>query len=327
MRADGTDLPVVDRRGFFRLAASGVGLASLVAGGAAMGMDRRSVMRVGAGGAGVLAAIAAGTALSEEAVRQAAETNAAQPVDVIGGSMPPSEPLIPAAPEPLRSVRPLARTSDISALPGDQLQDAAEVLNSGRAVVILCGPGAAHARDEVARLADRLGAPVVKALPGEPLDGLPFTAFGIGDLGAAPSCWATKACDTLVILGSTTPWVHYYPKPGQARGVQIDREPANLGMCYPVEAGLAGDVGMTVQRLLPLLSWQSDRGFILEARHRMAEWNRLLAQADSASRARLRRRADVTAMNDLVDADGVISFDRSANAWFAARRARGRRET
>jgi thiamine pyrophosphate-dependent acetolactate synthase large subunit-like protein len=327
MRADGTDLPVVDRRGFFRVAASSVGLASLVAGGAALGMDRQIAMRIGAGGAGVFAAIAAGTALSEEAARQAAEANAAQSVDATGGTMPPSEPLIPATPGPLRSVRPLARTSDISALPGDQLQDAAEVLNNGRAVVILCGPDAAHARDEVARLADRLGAPVVKALPGEPLDGLPFTAFGIGDLGAAPSSWAMKACDTLIILGSTSRWVHYYPKPGQARGVRIAREPANLGTCHRIEVGLAGEVGTTVQRLLPLLSRQSDRGFMLEARHRMAEWNRLLGQADSASRARLRRRANVTAMSDLVDADSVISFDRSANAWFAARRARGWRET
>jgi hypothetical protein len=31
-----------------------------------------------------------------------------------------------------------------------------------------------------------------------------------------------KDCDTLLILGSTMPWFEYYPKLGQARGVQID---------------------------------------------------------------------------------------------------------
>src|SRR6201996_4482915 len=49
----------------------------------------------------------------------------------------------------------------------DQLAAAAAVLNAGSRVAVLAGQGALSARDEVAQLADTLGAPVAKALLGK----------------------------------------------------------------------------------------------------------------------------------------------------------------
>ena len=48
-------------------------------------------------------------------------------------------------------------------------------------------------------------------------------------------------CDALLIVGSTFPYVEYYPKPGQARVVQIDRDPQRIGLRQATEAGLVGD--------------------------------------------------------------------------------------
>jgi pyruvate dehydrogenase (quinone) len=48
-----------------------------------------------------------------------------------------------------------------------QLRAAADVLNSGNRVAVLAGQGALGARSEVTALADRLGAPVAKALLGK----------------------------------------------------------------------------------------------------------------------------------------------------------------
>ena len=55
------------------------------------------------------------------------------------------------------------------------------------------------------------------------------------------------------------PWFEYYPKPGQARGVQIDMKPDRIGLRYPVEIGLIGDAKATLAALIPLLQRQSDR--------------------------------------------------------------------
>src|SRR6201996_2235769 len=97
-----------------------------------------------------------------------------------------------------RSMRnPGARTSSswepaAPAAGGDQLKAAADILNAGARVAILCGQGALGARSEVTQLADTLGAPVAKALLGKAVlpDDSPFTTGGIGDLGTAPSSWA-----------------------------------------------------------------------------------------------------------------------------------------
>jgi pyruvate dehydrogenase (quinone) len=120
---------------------------------------------------------------------------------------------------------PGARTSSswmpvVNQPPADQLRVAADVLNSGRKVAILVGQGALNAREEVTEVADLLGAPVAKALLGKAVlaDDSPFTTGGIGHLGTAPSSWAMKNCDAVLIIGSTMPWFEYTRSPAK-RGV------------------------------------------------------------------------------------------------------------
>src|SRR3954468_20723151 len=117
------------------------------------------------------------------------------------------------------------------------LARAADILDSGNKVFILAGQGAAGARAELLELADRLGAPIGKALLGKAVvpDDSPFTTGGVGLLGTAPSREAMKACDTLLIVGSTFPYIEYYPVPGDACAVQIDLDPQRIGLRYPVE--------------------------------------------------------------------------------------------
>ena len=120
-------------------------------------------------------------------------------------------------------------------------------------------------------------------------DDLPWTTGGIAAIfGTAPSSWAMKNCDTVFVVGSTMPWFEFYPQPGQARGVQIDMKSDRIGLRYPVEIGLVGDAKATLAALIPLLQRQTDRGFLQEAQSRMADWNRLLAEVESTSRAPLR---------------------------------------
>ena len=60
---------------------------------------------------------------------------------------------------------------------------------------------------------------------------------------------AMRNCDTLLIAGSTMPFLHYYPKPGQARIVQIDRDPTRLGLRVAVDVRIVGDVRRYADRL------------------------------------------------------------------------------
>jgi pyruvate dehydrogenase (quinone)/pyruvate decarboxylase len=153
-------------------------------------------------------------------------------------------------------------------------------------------------------------------------DDSPFTTGGIGHLGTQPSAWAMHHCDTVLILGSTMPWIDSYPKPGQARGVQVDRNPDRIGLRYPVEIGLVGDVKATLTALLPLLQQKADRRFLTEAQSRMRDWNALLDRITSSHRVPLRPQVVVKAVSDLMASNAVVSLDCGANTHFAARHLR-----
>jgi pyruvate dehydrogenase (quinone)/pyruvate oxidase len=178
-------------------------------------------------------------------------------------------------------------TSDVWArsarLPAeDELHRAARLLNAGKKVAILAGGGALGATGALEEVAERLAAPIIKPLLGKAAvpDDSPYTTGGIGLLGTRPSQEALEACDTLLIVGSSFPYIEYYPKPGQARAVQIELDPARVGLRYPVEVGLVGDSRRCLEALLPLLERKADRSFLEKAQKGMeALWERMAEQA------------------------------------------------
>src|ERR687888_1627814 len=134
------------------------------------------------------------------------------------------------------------------------IEKAAHILNTGNRVVILVGQGALGAGDEVLAVAEKLGAPVVKALLGKAVipDDNPYSLGGLGLLGTTPSSDAMSEADTLLMVGTSFPYIDYLPKPGQARGIQIDIKPEKIGLRYPVEIGLVGDSKTILSAVLAL---------------------------------------------------------------------------
>jgi pyruvate dehydrogenase (quinone) len=165
--------------------------------------------------------------------------------------------------------------------PGDDdLRRAAEVLNAGSRVAILVGQGAKHATNEVIEVAELLGAGVAKALNGRAAvpDDLPFVTGSIGLLGTRPSADMMDGCDTLLMVGTAFPYSEWLPKPGQARGVQIDVDARKLGIRYPVEVAMMGDAAETLRALLPQLQRKEDRAWRQEIEQGVGQWWRLLAE-------------------------------------------------
>ena len=111
------------------------------------------------------------------------------------------------------------------------LRKAADILNAGKRIAILAGRGALNAGEAL----EKLDAPVIKALLGKAAlpDDSPYTTGSIGLLGTKPSQDAMEQCDTILIAGSSFPYIEFMPKPEQARGVQIDSNPVRIGCAIP----------------------------------------------------------------------------------------------
>jgi pyruvate dehydrogenase (quinone) len=216
-------------------------------------------------------------------------------------------------------------TSDVDArsarLPDEgNLQRAAEILNAGKKVVILAGRGAIGAADELEQAAEKLAAPIVKPLLGKGAvpDHSPYTTGGIGLLGTRPSQEALEECDTLLMVGTSFPYIEFYPKPGQARAVQIELNPNRIGLRYPVEVGLVGDSCRTLQELLPLLQRKKDRHFLERAQQRMRDWWKLMEEQGTRSDKPMKPQVVAHELGKRLRDDAIISSDSGTIAtWFA----------
>ncbi|WNI26583.1 thiamine pyrophosphate-dependent enzyme [Streptomyces sp. ITFR-16] len=166
------------------------------------------------------------------------------------------------------------------------VRKAADLLERAERVTLLVGRGAREAREDVRELADRLAAPMVltlKAKEGFEGDDNPFQVGQTGLIGNPAAASAMESADTLLLLGTDFPYRDWYPEGRTV--VQVDTEPAHIGRRVPVEAGLVGDVGVTVRDLLACLGAGEgrDRTHLDRARKHFASWR--LSQARTADPA------------------------------------------
>lgn len=113
----------------------------------------------------------------------------------------------------------------------EDVEWAAEVLNRAERPAMLVGQGALHARQEVLAVAEALGAPVVKTLPGKAVvpDDSPYTTGGLGLLGTRPSEELMEEADVLFMVGTNFPYSQFLPEVRDTRVVQFEADPTRAG--------------------------------------------------------------------------------------------------
>jgi len=207
------------------------------------------------------------------------------------------------------------------------LQRAAAILNAGSKVAMLVGAGALSATEEVIEVAEVLGAGVAKALLGKAAvpDDYPFVTGSIGLLGSRASYDLMTGCDTLLMVGSTFPYSEFLPKPGQARGVQIDIDGRSLGIRYPMEVNLIGDSAETLRALLPLLDRKTDRAWRDTIEKSVADWWQVLEARAMHDANPINPQRVFWELSSRLPDDCILSADSGTTATWYARDLKFRR--
>ncbi len=150
---------------------------------------------------------------------------------------------------------PVIRPSD------EDLDKVAALLAAGTNITIYGGAGCQGAHDEVIALAERLKAPIAHTSRAK--DFLeydnPYNVGMTGIVGNEAGYNAILNCDTLLLLGTSFAWAQFYPKHAQI--IQIDNDPAKVGLRHPVSLGLVGNIKDTVAALLPRIAQREDAAF------------------------------------------------------------------
>ena len=200
------------------------------------------------------------------------------------------------------------------------LDQAAEILNAGKKITILVGRGALQATAQLEQAAEILGAPIVKALLGRSAvpDDSPYTTGTIGLLGTRPSQEAMENCDTLLMIGTSFPYIEYLPKPGDARGVQIELDPKRIGLRFPVEVGLVGDSGRVLRELLPRLKRKENRSFLEKAQKGMEEWRKTMLERATRDDVPMKPQVIAHELGQRLRSDAIVNCDSGTIAtWWA----------
>ncbi|MER6509921.1 thiamine pyrophosphate-dependent enzyme [Nonomuraea sp. NPDC001636] len=212
----------------------------------------------------------------------------------------------------------------------EDLARAAEVLNAAERPAILAGQGALHARQEVLAVAEALGAPVVKTLPGKAVvpDDSPYTTGGIGLLGTKPSEELMDEADVLFMIGTNFPYSKFLPEPGKARVVQFEAEPTRAGARVPTDVPVVCDAKEGLRELLPLLTRRGGDGHLAKYQKLMARWRSDMDSLENPDRDPIAPQYAMSVLDDLAADDAILTCDSGTIATWAARHwtIRGGRE-
>ncbi|WP_019634795.1 thiamine pyrophosphate-binding protein [Actinomadura atramentaria] len=201
------------------------------------------------------------------------------------------------------------------------LRAAADVLNAGNKVAMLVGVGALHARDEVLAVAEALGAPVIKTLPGKAVipDDSPYAVGGIGLLGTKPGEELIEDCDTLFMVGTNFPYTQHLPEPGKVRVVQIEADPSRAGARMPTEVPVIGDAKEGLAALLPLLHRKKKRSHLEKYQKAMGKWRKQMDALENGKRKPIAPQYVMGVIDELAEEDAILTCDSGTIATWAAR--------
>jgi pyruvate dehydrogenase (quinone) len=231
--------------------------------------------------------------------------------------------LLPASNAAVPSLAGLLPPRAVTVPASGELQRLAALLNGKGRVTILCGSGCAGAHDRLLALGDRLKAPMVHALRGKEhveWDN-PYDVGMTGLIGFASGYYAMLDCDVLLMLGTDFPYRQFYPQGSSARIAQVDIRAEQIGRRAPVDLGIVGDVGPTIEALLPLLDENRDRRHLDRATdHYRKSRERLdeLAVGTPGKRP-IHPQQIAKAISDLAADDAVFTFDVGLPTVWAAR--------
>jgi pyruvate oxidase len=160
------------------------------------------------------------------------------PTDVLaersGGSVfVPEKRLFRGEPEPLE----------------DEIDRAADVVNSAARVAILAGWGARHSRGAILELSEKLKAPVATTSRAKGvIDETGRRALGVlGSIGTVRAARSLQGADVVIVAGSG--FRHANLIPGGTRLIQIDRDATHIGRTFDIDVGIHGDADAALRRL------------------------------------------------------------------------------
>ncbi len=222
------------------------------------------------------------------------------------------------APADLQAGGPEGRITPLDITPPrESLEAASKLLGGSKRPVIIVGHGAREQMEEITRLAERLGAPVITTFKAKGLiaDSHPLAAGVLGRSGTPVASWFMNESDLLLVMGAS-----FSNHTGIYAGkpiIQVDFDPMQLGKFHSVEVPVWGEIGVVAERLIEALPAKlSTDDQAAQLRERRAIWRAEKENRAADDRGKGVNSASIfAALGRQIDPEAVIAVDVGNNTY------------
>ena len=193
---------------------------------------------------------------------------------------------------------------------------AAAAIDRARRPVIVADRGVivSHGESALARLAERIQAPVVVTLDAKAamLEDHPLFRGAVGLYGRGCANHVVAEADLVIFAGSNTSdhTTANYTMPKQGTPiVQIDQDPIEIGRNYPGTIGLLADVGAGMQALAGACSPGQHGDWLGQSQKHVDEWRAEAEKARSSAQVPLRPERVCAELTEALPRDAILIAD------------------
>lgn len=203
----------------------------------------------------------------------------------------------------------------------EEVQRLALAINEAKTVTLFCGEGVKDAREKVFTLAEKIKAPIGHSLLGKMHIqwGNKFDVGMSGLLGYGACYDAMHEADLVILLGTDFPYNDFLPSKNVA---QVDIDGSHIGRRTKISYPVTGDVGATIEALLPLIEEKQDRDFLDSM---LKEHHKKLKQVVEAYTHGVENKIPIhpeyiaNLVDELAADDAIFTVDTGMNNVWAAR--------
>ena len=192
-----------------------------------------------------------------------------------------------------------------------------KIINEAKKPIIVAGGGVAHSKAgaELVALAEKLSIPVATSLNGKGTipDYHPLCVGVVGLYSRWSANRAVSEADLVIYIGSsaggmvTNEWT---VPPPNARTVQIDIDPRELGRNYPVLAAIQGDAKASIKKILELSESNTERnGWIKRIQELVSGWRAEVEPLMSSDNSPVRTERLCRELTELLPSDSILVSD------------------
>jgi len=199
----------------------------------------------------------------------------------------------------------------------DSIANFLKIINKAKKPIIVAGGGVAHSKAgaELVALAEKLSIPVATSLNGKGTipDYHPLCVGVVGLYSRWSANRAVSEADLVIYIGSsaggmvTNEWT--VPSPN-ARTVQIDIDPRELGRNYPVLAAIQGDAKASINKILELSESNTERdSWVKRVQELVSGWRAEVEPLMLSDSSPVRTERLCRELTELLPSDSILVSD------------------